>query len=72
MNREGAPWMPEEDLLVLAEEPAPPRAFEAYDAIAWLRSAAIGVVAAHDAGVPIGDAVAELEEALLAGVEVDE
>jgi hypothetical protein len=72
---EGLPWMPEEDLLVLAEGlpegGLPPAAIEAFEAIQWLRASAIQVVVAHESGGAIGDAIAELEQALLAGVLAD-
>jgi hypothetical protein len=73
--REGTPWMPEEDLLVLAGDEetkrTPRRAVEAYQAIKRLRDAAIEVVSAHAAGSDIAGAIRELEQALLVGVEED-
>ncbi len=83
--RDGLPWTPEEDLLILAEEPTPTRAFEAFAAIQRLRKAAINVVGTYAddyswqnqgadgdwARTPLGSAVAELEEALLLGIEPD-
>jgi hypothetical protein len=44
--REGEPWTPEENLLVLAEQPTPPAAFEAFEAIRQLRETAVNAVAA--------------------------
>jgi hypothetical protein len=44
--REGEPWMPEENLLALAEQPTPPAAFEAFEAVRQLRTAAVNAVAA--------------------------
>lgn len=75
-TREGMPWMPEEDLLALVEGMdeggLPPRAVEAYEAIKMLRNAAIGVVATFESSGDIAGAIAELNDALLAGVTPDE
>jgi hypothetical protein len=77
--RDGMPWTPEEDLMVLLEETllgyplaALEKVNEKFKAIQWMRDAAIGVVTVHASGGAINDAIAELEQALLAEVEFDE
>lgn len=69
--REGEPWTPEENLLVLAEQPTPPAAFEAFEAIRQVREAAVNAVAAfHLSRMPVlNDAMLALEEALQVGIE---
>jgi hypothetical protein len=70
--RDQSPWLPEDDLLLLIEEPVPGQALTAYAAIERLREAAIRVVVTtHTLGSPSSDAMAELEQALLAGREPD-
>ena len=69
-EREGMPWMPEEDLLILIDD-LPPRAVEAFEAIQQLRTAAIEVVTEHATGAATRAAIAALEEVLLAGGLVD-
>jgi hypothetical protein len=71
-DEELVPWLPEDDLFVLIEAPVPPHALAAYAAIERLREAAIRVVVtARTSGSPSRDAIAELEQALLAGTEPD-
>jgi hypothetical protein len=72
--REGEPWTPEENLLVLAEQPTPPAAFEAFEAIRQLRETAVNAVAAFHLSRmgQLNDAMLALEEALQVGIEWEE
>ena len=71
----GLPWTPEEELLLLIDPgkdgPLPGSAVAAFKAIQLLRDAASVVVAVHQSGDVIDDAIAELGEALRAGARLD-